>query len=308
MLLAEEPLTAGEWLSRIAENFHKLNYQGVFTYQYGERMEALQITHAVVDGEEYERLQHLDGERREVVRHGDKLTCIHPGRPLVELFQREAVLKSGYGQLEDYYRVTVVEGNRVAGRDAVSIRLLPRDHYRYGYDLLLDRESGLLLRSELLGIDGRTLERFQFTQIMIGAEVPTDWVRKLPVADESADAAEGKVSLPAESAAQPEDELLPAGWHPLWLPAGFEVASVDEGMRVFSDGLAVVSVFLERLDADAQIVGPGRAQRGATVAYTRLIQDRGAGRYVVTVIGEVPQVTAKRIADSVALDGGARVH
>ena len=63
--------------------------------------------------------------------------------------------------------------------------------------------------------------------------------------------------------------------------------------RVYSDGLASVSVFIEGgvTDADRQI---GMSQVGATNAYTTVV----AG-YLVTAVGSVPPGTAKMIALSV---------
>ena len=48
--------------------------------------------------------------------------------------------------------------------------------------------------------------------------------------------------------------------------------------------------------------GEGRAQQGATVAYTRAI-NIDSRFYLVTVIGEVPLDTAKRVAASIVLRG-----
>jgi len=64
---------------------------------------------------------------------------------------------------------------------------------------------------------------------------------------------------------------------------------------VYSDGLAAVSVYIEQQGADAA-VKPGVSQLGTNNAYTRT-----QGDLQITVIGEVPAITVKAIANEMAL-------
>ena len=70
-----------------------------------------------------------------------------------------------------------------------------------------------------------------------------------------------------------------------------------------TDGLAVFSVFVEQHNAESAVAGvQGRAQRGATMAYSRAFQLNGQPLRV-TVVGEIPQATAERIAASIVSSG-----
>jgi sigma-E factor negative regulatory protein RseB len=73
-------------------------------------------------------------------------------------------------------------------------------------------------------------------------------------------------------------------------------------MATFTDGLSVFSVFIESdIAADAFKSGiVGRAQRGATTAYSRDLLLSG-NPHRVTVVGEIPAHTAEKIAQSIVL-------
>jgi sigma-E factor negative regulatory protein RseB len=63
---------------------------------------------------------------------------------------------------------------------------------------------------------------------------------------------------------------------------------------VFSDGLASVSVFIERLDTASQPLD-GLDSVGAVNAYGSM-----AGDLQITVVGEVPAATVERVAMSIS--------
>ena len=63
---------------------------------------------------------------------------------------------------------------------------------------------------------------------------------------------------------------------------------------VYSDGIAAVSVFIEPLQGRTEPVRPGLAVIGAINIYTREVAN-----HVVTVVGEAPAGSVRRIADTV---------
>ena len=93
----------------------------------------------------------------------------------------------------------------------------------------------------------------------------------------------------------------------LALPAGFkkilEMRRPFRGNKepvihmVFSDGLAGISVFIEKAQ-DAKYVHSGLSGQGAAHVYNRLVGDN-----LVTVVGEVPPRTVIQVADSVRYAG-----
>ncbi|HEY3698511.1 MAG TPA: MucB/RseB C-terminal domain-containing protein [Spongiibacteraceae bacterium] len=282
------------WLNRLSQSMGELNYRGVMTYSRGDHQESLRVTHGTYNGEEYERLEHLDGERREVIRHGQQLTCIQLGRRLDLLFHRH-LLKAGLSDLDPFYEVSIGEEGRVAGHRAVNLNIKPRDELRFGYRLALDYDTGLLLRSEAFDASGRVLERLQFVEVEIGQPLKKEWL--------------GDVQSAAKTAPDPlpidrviEEEQMP--WKPQWLPPGFALTLAphrpnDEALT-YSDGLAVLSIFVESTTAPLPS-GEGSAMQGATVAYTRPVQI-STTPHLVVVVGDVPAATAKRVANSIVWD------
>ncbi len=307
-LWAVEPTSARAWLDLMSHSLRELNYQGVFTYEYGSQMSSLRIFHAVRGGEEHERLIHLDGEPREIIRRGHELNCVHPGSNIVRLdhsipsgpFSQD--FGGGLPHLEKLYRIKLVDTARVAGRDAVIIKVNPKDAYRYGYVLYLDRSTGLLLKSVVMDEKGKPMERFQFSIIDIGGEI-----RDVDLH------ASQKVRHIAQHHGVTQQQNLHSGqknnWRVAWAPSGYSIAhrdvrrsdmkaSVGIESAMYTDGLSAFSVFLEPTQEASS--ASGVAQRGATIALTRPVLLNGDS-FLVTVVGEVPSLTAERVASSVTV-------
>lgn len=294
---AEAP-TAAWWLQRMSQNMQELNYRGVLSYARDGHLESLRLTHGTLDGEPVERLEHLDGERREIIRRGKELTCIQLDQRFSLLLNRR-VLRDGMTALENHYEIELGGDERIAGRSAVSVVIKPRDAFRHGYRLGLDRDTGVLLRSEIFDPSGKVLERMQFVDIEIGQPLSGQWLAAAASAGE-----DRKAAAAAPIARVVEEAQMP--WRPQWLPPGFTLSvaphKTSEDVLTYSDGLAVFSIFIDAARAEIP-AGGGRASQGATVAYTRSAQ-LGSDAATVTVVGEIPAATASRVAESVVWDGG----
>ena len=295
-LHAGEPDDPASRLDAMSRSFRALDYQGVFTYEQGQSLSSVRIAHAVVDGVEQERLVHLDGEQREFVRRGHRVDCEHAGDRLMRLdpaarFAQRAQTAVAGAQLADHYAIEFDGAERVANHQGLRIRIVPRDPYRYGMNVVLDEASSLLLKSETTDGAGRVLERFQFVDVRIGGPVATA---------ELAPETPGAQHATEHAAA---DEPPPFAWTVAWLPEGFvatgrEARSAPAGgpaieMQSYTDGLAVFAVFVERAAERPQRAG--QASRGATVSY---VVPRGED-HLVTVVGEIPVETAQLIANAV---------
>ncbi len=294
---SQDPLP---WLQRMMDAFRENTYQGTFVYAHGDHFRTLRVLHENGTGQEREKLTEMEGGMREVLRVGDMVTCRLPEEgsgkssycPHTGPFSR--ALFQDVDRLSGSYRVAVTGQERVAGRDAVAISIEPQDAYRYAYQLWLDRESAMLLRCLLKNADGEVLERFQFTELTIGGTIP----------DEAFELGAGETSHhhlgdPDALMAVQDDGL----WQVGWMPDGFSPVmkmpahAARSGARLFTDGLALVSVFVERTEGPT---AGETARMGATVAVSRVIAQAG-DRWLVTVVGEVPERTAQKMAESVVL-------
>jgi sigma-E factor negative regulatory protein RseB len=289
------------WLDKMSHSAREVSYQGVVTFQLGDDMQVMQISHSVNSTGASESLTQLTGQGARVTRVDHPLDCIHPGHKLLRLSDEisQAARLPGTAGSQDcgisgHYQFSVLGGERIAGRKAVRIVVEPRDMYRYGYVMELDKETGLLLKVRTIGRGDRVLERFQFANISYtNKNIPTDSVDVLHHANHP--------DMQDHTNVEPSAAHYPAAlWNPIWLPKGFmstDDASDSDRRRTYTDGLAVFSIFLEILPRDIRS-GEGVARRGGTTSYTRGMR-MGGKSALITIIGEVPVNTARMVADSV---------
>jgi len=288
-------------LKQMAEANRQLSYQGIFSYEHGGALKTVKVFHSVRDGQEFERIIHLNGPEREVVRRGNNLNCQRLGDAMLRgeslRGAPSGLSELSRGYLESHYSLYMKGEDRVAGRDITIVHVVPKDEFRYGYVLGIDKETGLLLQSMLIGSKKRVLERFQFVDVTIGTLVddmalePTNQDHHIASLD-AAPCLNDKGVLPVNSERH---------WKVTWLPPGFALSGYHispETKRetlVFTDGLTVFSVFV---DPDEVIKVPDmQAERGATVAFLSRIHN-GNEEHVICIVGEIPIETAKKVAQS----------
>ena len=275
------------WLDKMSRSLYQVSYHGVVTLQRGDDMQVMQVSHAVEGENSSARLTQLTGQGAQVERRDHPLHCVHPGHKLLQLGEE---LHAGNCGIANYYRFSVAEGERVAGRKAVRILIQPRDMYRYGYVMELDRETGLLLKTQTVGRGDKVLEKFQFASLSYAPEQSA--ATQVNVVHQAQHPHPGAANSPV---------LVAARWEVSWLPHGFmstDSAAGGTARRTFTDGLAVFSVFLEELGREIR-PGEGVVRSGGTTSYTRGM-DLSGQPVLITVIGEVPINTARMVADSVA--------
>ena len=289
---------AGAWLEKMGITLREQSYEGIFTYMRGYQFDTVQVAHEFRDGKEFERLSQLNGEPREIVRAGDLVVCNHVNSHAVDL-DHEVLLgpftRAFSDKLSAYqgvYHFAMLGQDRIAGRAAVVLSITPKNDDRYGYRLWLDEQTGLLLQSHLVN-RGRVLEVFQFSRIDIGLKVP-------PAALVSAlgeDRVQHQLSItPPTLLSEVQPSQQPA-WRVSWLPRGFKAVQMPNQDRVlFTDGLATFSVFVERQGQGQAALGELVTHMGGTVVITRRLK---GSTQQITVVGEVPVDTAKRVAESV---------
>jgi sigma-E factor negative regulatory protein RseB len=282
----EADAQALQWLDKMSRSLRQSSYEGVVTLQHDAQMQVMQVSHAVNEGSSFERMTELTGQGAQVERDAHSMNCVHPGDQLLRLGELSEADRCG---IAEQYRIRVENGERIAGRNAVKIRIEPRDMYRFGYTMALDRETGLLLKMQTISHGNQILETMQFAHLSYTDAVPSP----------------GDAEVIHE-AQHPHPDTGPSGvtvtrpWRVGWLPRGFTPTDAQTGVsgrRTYTDGLAVFSVFMEELDREIR-PGEGLVNRGGTTTYTRGL--RLANQPVlVTVIGEVPVNTARMVVDSV---------
>ena len=286
-----EPMSSGYDLVTGMTNASKSHsYAGLVTYEYRGNLRSIKVAHIVRDGKTYERIQHMDGPESEVVRRGDDTDCMRAA----ELLLGGRPLKSdddNYAHLRDLYDFHIRGDGRIAGRPVSVVHVIPKDRFRYGYIVAIDKQSGLMLQSVLMNHDSKPMERFQFIDVAIGARANNvEWLPSLMTS--------GGAEEP--DCQQDNTPPSPSAWESRWRPPGFVLSSsspVDPDGResmMYTDGLAVFSVFIDASES-SQSLPSVEANVGATVIVLRKAKFNNR-QYAVTVVGEIPRSTAARIA------------
>jgi sigma-E factor negative regulatory protein RseB len=285
-------------LRKIYQATERLSYSGTFIYQQGDRTETSRITRVTGPGGDIERVEVLDGIPREIVRTRDTVRCYLPETQTVKVERRidqrafPSMLPEQISDLARSYTITRGESIRIAGFDCQAVVLTPKDDLRYGYKLWADKNSGMLLKARTFNRKGETVEQFTFAQFAIG-NVPRDRVRTRHAAQ----------SWRIEDAAVAPANLTRSGWSVgAGLPGFRKITEVTRrlgdarpvGQMVFSDGMAAVSVFIEPLTGRTDSARHGLSSLGSFHIYTREVAN-----HLVTVVGEAPATSVKRIASQV---------
>ena len=292
------------WLTRIHEAASRQNFQGAFVVSGGGNVASARMAHFSEGANQFERIESLDGQARNVFRHNDVVHTVWPASRVVVVEQRDSLnsfpslLQAGGDGVADWYDIQAQGEERVAGREANVLIVRPKDAFRYGYRLWSDKISGLLLRADVLGERGEVLETSAFSDIAIGVRSQPDTVlqpmRKL----------DGyRVLHPVQRPTRLDAE----GWVMNQIAPGFrQISCVNRQMdnsgdaevtaqqvlqAIYADGMTYVSVFVEPFK-------PKRHTRPmlAAVGVTQTLSMR-QGDWWVTVVGDVPAATLRVFAN-----------
>ena len=295
--------SAREWLDEMSSALQTLDYDGTFVYLHDDKLEAMRIIHRMDAGGQRERLVSLTGSAREVLRDDKSVTCIMPDNRSVMIGQSRPrqpfpVVPRDLDSVSPYYALEDAGDDRMAGYSARIIAITPRDDFRYGYRFWIDKNTRMLLKSDLTGVDGKAIEQVMFTRLVIGSDISVDDLQPSLNGDGYAWHRQENIrnSAGSSTAGTP-------GWVVGKLPGGFRQTHfqhkrmregrADAEHMVFTDGLATVSVYVEQ----SPVERPGfigLSSMGAMNAY-RVMLDGSQ----VTVVGEVPAATVEMIATSV---------
>jgi sigma-E factor negative regulatory protein RseB len=292
---------ADAWLHRIQQAAAASSYQGTLSFSGGGSVSSARVLHHCDGRQAYERLELLDGENRVQYRHNDQVVTQWPAvrRALVEtrspVAQFPALPAVVGARVLEHYELQRAGSERVAGQDADVLLLKPRDRLRFAQRLWAHRDTGLLLRNDVLGPAGEVLESAAFVDLRLGAKATPDqflkpmkqlegWrVVKPPVERTQLEAEGWSMARPV-----PGFQLISCTRRPLDVAAGDGVPPQQVVQSVFSDGLTQVSVFIERFDPQRHAKPMGSSTGASHTVMAR------RGDWWITVVGEVPMATAQQ--------------
>ncbi|MBW5799760.1 MucB/RseB C-terminal domain-containing protein [Halomonas elongata] len=274
----DAPSSADAWFVRSRWAGHCYIFQARAVRIGVDGVRTLALSHDISKGVEREVARFLDGPPAVHERRG--------GAGRLSGAKGAVRLESSARHLEELYRLRLAGESRIASRRAVRLEIEPLDDQRYGRRLWLDASTALPLKQVLLDEDGRAIETFQITEL------------------QDPQLYQGKIEGESGQADQVEHS-----WRPGWLPAGFEpqivaaseVSHANVEQRVYGDGLATLSLFVEPVSGQ-QLLKPGVHRLGVSHAAVQHRELGGRPRQVV-VMGELPPSVLQRVAKSVEWRG-----
>ena len=295
---ASADVSSGALLQQMNLASQSLNYELSFVSINKSGVESLRYRHVRLNGQPLAELLQMDGPRREVVQRGSEISYFEPGLDPFTLNgdyivdSLPSLVYTDFKRLAPYYDFISVGRTRIADRMCDVIRVVARDGTRYSYIVWMDSESKLPMRVDLLDRDGETLEQFRVVSFSPGDQVSTS-MQGL-----------AKATLPPQLSL-PTGTSATLNWSASWLPQGFKeisssrrtLPSVDSPVesRLYSDGLFSFSVNISRATANSseQMLRTGR----------RTVPTPIRNQVEITIVGELPPPTAKRVADGIQFKG-----
>ncbi|NMP78349.1 anti-sigma E factor [Pseudoalteromonas arctica] len=295
---ANDTNPAKDLLLKMANAVHTRNFDASFVVVKGKTMEPYRWVHALQGDTELEHLSLLNGAGLEMVRIDNQVTYFEPQSEPYSLKTDSIagpipeVLFKDIDRLSAHYDFVLGGKGRIAGRAAQLVRIESKDEYKYNYWIWLDMESSLLLKAAYVNHEGEALEQLQLTHISV-TEQPAGML--LEVLNRN-------FPTPLPNNALINEDSTATNWQISWLPDGFELLKSDRhkldlnneltDYYLFSDGFVEISVFIQR-------PLPGKRLSGALTSGATTVYVHNGGNFDVSVVGNVPSMTAKAIAESV---------
>ncbi len=274
------------------------NYISSFIHFHDGQLDSIKFVHANIEGQRKFRLSYLNGPSREVFHDGTSAVGFNDdGRPfLLNEADLDTPLHKGLLtailRLSDHFEFSMLPNERVAGRLAKVLMATSNDGFRYSYRLWIDNQSLVLLRSDVIDETGKILEQFMTIEFQLLDQVP-EQLQVMPV-----------FSIPKQNSLTANNQKpAQVPWRVSWVPDGFslkvrEKFSWQENVShmIYFDGITAISVYITP-SATAKSQSPITMMRhGGTTMYDEIFD-----KFHVTVVGDIPQRTAVRIARSVML-------
>ncbi|MEQ5221958.1 sigma-E factor regulatory protein RseB [Providencia alcalifaciens] len=272
-----------------------LSYEMSFMTLSPQNIVPVRYRHAILNGIPVSQMIQMDSSRREIVQNGNRISYFEPGFDAFSLNGEHiidnlpTVIFADYQKIQPYYNFIDAGRTHIGDKPALVIRIISKDNSRFNYVLLIDEETKLPLRVDLLDNNNQTLEQFRVISTVLDSKNVQDSLKSL-----------SNVNLPP-LLLSPKNENPAFKWQVGMLPPGFEEVSRSTGKlnkddivetAMFSDGLFTFSVNVTKASKGPLLDQP--LQNGRRTIYTMTQKQN-----VITIIGELPLPTSQLIASSI---------
>ena len=293
-ITSAEELSAKQSLDKMTQALDNLNYELAFVQTTPSNMDSFRYRHIKKDNKTYAQLVTLDGRQQEIIQRDNLVSYFQPNTQAFTLNSGNivdampAVVRADFDKLSSVYDFIKIGKDRVAGRFADTIRIVPKDDFRYQYLVFVDEENGLLLRGDMLDSEGKLLDQFRVVTLYIDDRLRglTEYINK--------------VSMPPLLKESKNEQNSDITWSAGWLPQGFSLIRYTQEIleneiidsALYSDGLFTFTLFVSNVGSND--LPENTWKHGAYTIYSEVI-----GGKEITFIGQLPISTAKRIVQEV---------
>ena len=293
-IASAEEFSAKQSLDKMTQALDNLNYEIAFVQTTPSNMDSFRYRHIKKDNKTYAQLVTLDGRQQEIIQRDNLVSYFQPNTQAFTINSGNivdampAVVRADFDKLSPVYDFIKIGKDRVAGRFADTIRIVPKDDFRYQYLVFVDEENGLLLRGDMLDREGKLLDQFRVVTLYIDDRLRglTEYINK--------------VSMPPLLKESKNEQNSDITWSAGWLPQGFSLIRYTQetleneiiDSALYSDGLFTFTLFVS--NAGSNNLPENTWKQGAYTIYSEVI-----GGKEITFIGQLPISTAKRIVQEV---------
>ena len=291
---SDEELSAKQSLDKMTQALDNLNYEIAFVQTTPSNMDSFRYRHIKKDNKTYAQLVTLDGRQQEIIQRDNLVSYFQPNTQAFTLNSGNivdampAVVRADFDKLSLVYDFIKIGKDRVAGRFADTLRIVPKDDFRYQYLVFVDEENGLLLRGDMLDSEGKLLDQFRVVTLYIDDRLRglTDYINK--------------VSMPPLLKESKNEQSSDITWSARWLPQGFSLIRYTQetleneviDSALYSDGLFTFTLFVSNVGSN--VLPENTWKQGAYTIYSEV-----NGGKEITFIGQLPIAAAKRIVQEI---------
>ena len=289
-----------EIIDNAAKATKLLNYKGIFHSQHHKEIKSIEITHATNNGQEFIKMNVLDGSPGEVLSQGKTIYVYSTIENNVIIQKRKqqrlfpAIFPNNIDSLKSFYRLNIGKSERIAGRLSQLVVLSPIDGFRYSYYFWIDKKTSLPLRMVVMNQAKNIIEQASFTQINMIKDKNLDWFK--PEVDPSKNyifndkiVGQGIVKKPFWTI-----KKIPPGYKEVdFITKRIPGLNILSHQLVFSDGLSYVSVFIK------PITRGQKPKVGQLILGANHVCARYHNGYQIMAVGSVPLNSCNDFSESV---------
>ncbi|MDO4627035.1 MAG: sigma-E factor regulatory protein RseB [Pasteurellaceae bacterium] len=291
------PLTPKQLLENMTKASDNLNYELIYVQASPLDLDSFRYRHLNIQKRTYALLDTLDDSKQEIVQRDNLISYFQQNSQPFTINSSHiidnlpSVMHADFNQLANYYDFIDKGRGRIADRPVQLINIKPKDDFRYQFLAFIDAENHLLLRCDMLDHEGNQLEQFRVVNLYVG-----DGFKAL------SDYLNAMHFPPLLTNKNAQTEKATTDWHTNWLPQGFKLINQNSNneengqdtvtSQLYSDGLFSFTVYVaNKLFPNEQ---DNLWKQGANIIY-----NENRGEKELTIIGQIPTSTAKRIVQNI---------